>query len=712
MDIDKLLEQSLALSLDTDKASSVGMELIISHDNPVVALTSINDGLAGPLVVSPVDGASSQARDKDDVILDDNGHDNSDALLLSVNYDIRIKEQSDLESFAKAIKDTVVSQIAPLERFSAVRLKNATLVYNDWLCTRYRGLTTETKTETIIQIKQTESAIQLAGTVIHELAHVMVRANEKHSLTWVEACKALGLIHRELTQSYIPSDFDPVIRQAIARAIIQFTKDNPELLVDPNSLIKWPAGLQPIPFQINCVKQLITENHNWLLGDEMGLGKTIEALIYINSITTPKFTPKVLVICPNSLRLNWINECNKWLEPKREIEMTTTGLYIPSDFIVASYEGAKRWLLALQMQTEWDVLIVDEAHYCKTPSAQRSRAVFALKAKRKIYMTGTPIVNYPYELFPLIHSLDPETWREAQGFQYRYCHPTQHKYGRNLQELHDRLRYGKWVDKRGVKQYDHAPIMIRRLKKDVLSQLPKKRRQIIEVPCDSNPELKKLVEYEKKLWDSADGKGVSDEILAVLNITREAGTTDEELADIIDMIKGSRQFFFEEISRIRHQLANAKCPLLIEHIQECLDSFEDNEKLVVFIHHNDVASKLYDHFKHTIGTVLVTGLSTPVHERQAAVDKFQSNPNTRLFIGSMRVSGLGITLTSAHHIIFGELDWTPALLTQCEDRCHRIGQEYPLLIQHFVVEKSMDSFMAKKLVNKQRSIKLALDSKN
>ena len=152
-------------------------------------------------------------------------------------------------------------------------------------------------------------------------------------------------------------------------------------------------------------------------------------------------------------------------------------------------------------------------------------------------------------------------------------------------------------------------------------------------------------------------------------------------------------------------------PLLIEHVQDCLDSFENGEKLVIFIHHNDVADGLYNHFKHTANAVRVTGLSTPVHERQEAIDKFQNDPSVKLFIGSMRVAGLGITLTAAHHIIFGELDWTPALLTQCEDRCHRIGQEYPLLVQHFVVEGSMDSFMAKKLVNKQRSIRLALDYK-
>ena len=469
-------------------------------------------------------------------------------------------------------------------------------------------------------------------------------------------------------------------------------------------------SLIPLDFQTEAVTLIVNSNHNWLLGDEMGLGKTIQALLVINSLQTKQTNPlKVLVVCPNSLRLNWLNECNKWLSPKREIEMTTTSLYIPNDFIIASYEGVKRWSLALK-QTRWDWLIVDEAHYVKTPNAQRSKALYTIQAERKLFMTGTPIVNYPYELFPLLRSLMPEVYREASGFVGRYCGGPNNKYTYNAKELHDRLRFGKAIDKQGRVLYEHDPVLIRRLKKDVLTQLPKKRRQIIEVPCDSRPELKKLVEYETKLWASMDGKVAHEEILAVLNIAKEAGTTDEELADIIDLLKPSRQFFFEEMSRIRHQIAVAKLPLLIEHIQDVFDSFENGEKLVVFTHHNDVSDALDNHFKHKYGTVKVTGLATPVHERQACVEQFQINPNTKLFIGSMRVAGLGITLTAAHHIVFGELDWTPALITQCEDRCHRIGQEHPLLVQHFVVERSMDAFIAKKIVSKQRVIKAVLDN--
>src|SRR3990167_9120627 len=385
----------------------------------VTALTSISDNLKS----TPVENVDTAGDSLDDSPLE---------MLQSVDYNICIKEQSDLVNFANAIRDAIVCQNALTEHFSSVRLRNATLVYDDWLCARLRGLASDSLTETKITVKQTQSALQLAGTVIHELGHILVGPAEKHSVTWIAGVKALGLTHRELAQHYVPEDFSPAIRLAIARAIIQFTKDNPHLVV-ANAVVRWPDGLVPLPFQIDCVRRMLDDtSHNWLLADEMGLGKTIEALLFINSISTVKETlPKVLVICPNSLRLNWIAESNKWLCEKRNIEMTTTGLYIPSDFIVASYEGVKRWQLALQ-QVDWDVLIVDESHYCKTPSAQRTRATFSIKAKFKLYMTGTPILNYPYEIFPLLHSLMLEVWREVESFHNHYCHPTQHKYGRNL----------------------------------------------------------------------------------------------------------------------------------------------------------------------------------------------------------------------------------------------------------------------------------------
>lgn len=187
-----------------------------------------------------------------------------------------------------------------------------------------------------------------------------------------------------------------------------------------------------------------------------------------------------------------------------------------------------------------------------------------------------------------------------------------------------------------------------------------------------------------------------------MNVLKE-GENDEAFELVIESLKSSRRYFFEEISRIRHQLAVAKTPEVIEHLENILES---GDKIVLFAHHQDVLKMIHDHFKNV--SVLIYG-PTSIEDRDHRVRQFQTDPSIRLFVGSMRVAGLGLTLTAAHHVVFAELDWTPSVLTQCEDRCHRIGQEHNLLIQHLVVQGSMDSFMAKKVIAKQKSIRKALD---
>jgi len=109
------------------------------------------------------------------------------------------------------------------------------------------------------------------------------------------------------------------------------------------------------------------------------------------------------------------------------------------------------------------------------------------------------------------------------------------------------------------------------------------------------------------------------------------------------------------------------------------------------------------------GMTAVEGRIKNPQEREDAVQKFQKDDNCRVFVGTMKVAGMGITLTASHHMIFAEMDWTPSVLTQAEDRCHRIGQEYSLLVQHLVVDGSMDAFMSHKIIRKQKSISKALN---
>ena len=524
-----------------------------------------------------------------------------------------------------------------------------------------------------------------------------------------------------------------------------------------------PPDEEYLPFQKAGITELCLRPQV-LLADEMGLGKTIQVIGYLNYARPPR----VLIICPNNLRLNWLSEINKWMDPSLretyEIEQCTPSLYIPgASLVVASFEGAVRWALTLRSQS-WDTLIVDEAHYIKNSSTKRYRAVAELRdiCTKRILLTGTPICNYPYEIFPLIQFLDQRQWPSKAAFERRYC-PYQNKYGYHLSELQDLLRNGTTrkvihkVRKReasvikssnhgayvcendgelfesaaGAQNHviesnhvvrvqstaverivpstiveieeevdEHLPgLMIRRMKKEVLPELPKKRRQIIELPAEG--ELLNLVEKENKLW--ATQAEIIRQLEEALTGIKQEAVDDNDFEAIIDSLKFNKRYFFDEIAIIRHKLALAKVPYVIDHITDLLES---KDKLVCFVYHNDVGRAIYDAFKEK--TVHVYG-ATPMEDRQQAINKFWHDDKCELFIGSLKVAGLGLNLQVAANIVFAELDWVPGVITQAEDRCHRIGQDKSLLVQHLVAQNSMDSNMAKRIVSKQKSIQKALN---
>mgnify|MGYP001295953001 CR=1 FL=1 len=532
-------------------------------------------------------------------------------------------------------------------------------------------------------------------------------------------------------------------------------------MIDLSSLYH-PDDEEYLPFQRAGITELALRPHI-LLGDEMGLGKTIQVIGYLN-LARPA---SVLIVCPNNLRLNWLNEIDKWMDPSLretyDIEQCTTSLFIPTNFVVASYEGLTRWSLALK-ECKWDVLVADEAHYVKNLATKRSKALFEFRdlVSKKILLTGTPICNYPYELFPLINFLDERQWPSKAAFERRYC-PYGNKYGYHLAELQDLLRNGthfrsqRIVKKRVAARvrtsttgqficqrcdgaiFESAAVaenhvvetghtvsvshsnresivpgeeievsenvdergcglMVRRLKKEVLPELPRKRRQIIELPAEG--ELLQLVEEENALW-----KTQSELILQLeqaLGLKQETEDEDD-FHKMIESMKFNRQYFFNEISIIRHKLALAKVPYVVDHITDLL---ENKDKLVVFVHHNDVARAIFEPFADK--AVLVYG-PTSMEERAAHIDRFWKDDKCELFIGSLKTSGLGLNLQIAANIVFAELDWVPGVITQAEDRCHRIGQEKSLLVQHLVAANSMDSNMAKRIVAKQKTIQKALN---
>lgn len=479
-------------------------------------------------------------------------------------------------------------------------------------------------------------------------------------------------------------------------------------------VIPRPAELDYLPYQYAGIqfgaRVFNSEpSRGLLIGDDPGLGKTLEAIGLINLIPSIQ---RVLVVCPASLRINWLREFQRWLVRDLVIEIATpeTRNFRRADVWIINYEQLHRHIEFSQkgnkikvrslgrLGGDWDFVIVDEAHLIKNPDARRSVLTLALTEKvreagRHVAMlTGTPIVNRVKELFTLIHNLDPVSWPSAYRYESRYCGVTSNA---RLGELQDKLR---------------ATIFLRRKKSEVLTELPPKLRQVIEI---STPDS-----LARKISARLRQDEQIAERLGQLKAAVELAKASDEPADYeqaVLALQSSRSVAFGERERLRHEEARDMLPYAIQHVDALIED-DPAYKVIVFAWNADVLNAMARHFgsKAVIvtgetdsKTKLVAGRETSA--RQEAVDRFQTDASCQVFIGNIKAAGVGLTLTASSHVVFFQLDDVPGNITQAEDRAHRWGQKDSVLVQHLVFEDSIAVKMAHNIVEKQRVIDLALD---
>lgn len=458
-----------------------------------------------------------------------------------------------------------------------------------------------------------------------------------------------------------------------------------------------PANLNYLGYQKAGIAYAVQKG-NALIADEQGLGKTIQAIGIANSDPSMR---RILLIVPSSLKLNWIREWRKWDVKQLSCSVVKGGKpeHWPTDanVVIINFDLIGKHIKQLHAQV-WDMIVVDEAHNLRNNKTKRTKLILGytdtkgnvqhdiLPHKRLILMTGSPIVNRPVELWPLISAVAPQHFNNFFQFAKRYCDAKQNNFGwdfsgaSNLDELQQELR---------------AHCMVRRLKADVLTELPPKTRQIITL---DNPELAKA---EKTAIDAIQTKIANFEAQKVLAFLSNDPTAYYKA---VTQLKTAQKAAFEEMSKLRRETAIGKVPAVVELVA---DSMEQG-KIILFAHHHEVI----DLYKQAFGdaAVVVDGRAT-IEQRQAAVDRFQNDETCRVFIGSIQAAGVGLTLTASSHVIFAELDWVPGNMNQAEDRAHRIGQLNNVLIWHVVVDGTIDSRMAEILIQKQEIITSAMDDR-
>jgi SWI/SNF-related matrix-associated actin-dependent regulator 1 of chromatin subfamily A len=514
--------------------------------------------------------------------------------------------------------------------------------------------------------------------------------------------------------------------------------------------IQCPTRLAYLPFQRAGIVYAL-KRKGTLIGDEMGLGKTVQAIGVLNA--SPEIT-SVLIICPASLIANWRSELRKWLAKPATI------LFWPKDFsppggppavglnggygsiagatqltaravsgdlliTISSYEQASKIELPppptngspphtpphqqLPHLAAPQVLIVDEAHYVKNSKkdkdtqklkTKRTETVLEIgrRAERVIALTGTPIPTKVLDLWNILLLVAPEEWDKPKGrgflrFAQRYCNGVKklHCFKRDGHKHDEKLCY-HWdfsgaSNEAELQERLRGSCMVRRLKKDVLKELPNKRRQIIVFPTP--------------VGVGGGGGLISAEARLAASIELE------EFQQWLDGGVAKPRVGFEELAKVRHELAREKVSLVMSHVATCLEG--GIEKIVVWGHHKDVIEELSIGLAE-YGVVTITGKDS-LGARAESVRRFQEERFMRVFVGSIQAAGVGLTLTAASHEVFAEISFDPSELIQAEDRCHRIGQKDSVLIQIPVFEDSLDARMAEILVEKMETAERVLDRK-
>lgn len=445
-----------------------------------------------------------------------------------------------------------------------------------------------------------------------------------------------------------------------------------------------------LDFQREGLDFLLKTSGNALLADDMGLGKTVQSIAYF---CTEKDALPAVIVAQLVVLKQWEREINNFMILQKKDEYIGKMNYLPrcvivrdgksgqlpdADFYIINYDMVAKRRDDL-IQTGFKTLLMDEVQNIRDMNTLRYDGIVDLAeaptCKHRIGLSGTPIYNRGSEIFPIVNILQPGLLGTWQEFLKTYCH------------MNDS---GKWVtdvDKQdALSELLKENIMLRRVKKDVLTQLPEKTRYTENVEIDQEyyeNEIDKLVEK-----------------------------IEQEKAEIISNPEGKHKLFqlssmYQRAMESERQIAGiSKAPYVRDFVKEMM---EIDEKVVVFVHHLAVHSILMKGLEEFKPRQIIGGQTDDF--RQNEIDVFQNDPESKLLIAALRAGSVGINLTAASYVIFGELDWTPAYHRQAEDRLHRIGQKKPVFAHYLIGDGTYDETIAKVLVSKSLEIDSVIGDK-
>ena len=547
-----------------------------------------------------------------------------------------------------------------------------------------------------------ETSLENIGTLEYVL--------DKYSKIWswkITGDRAVNLITRLVTEAWYGENINEVIipdktenvkqiklildrypleilsKSAWQRKIVKTYDPKPVLPPIKHKLKRAKSGEQfrgkLLNFQKEGLDFLLKSSGNALLADEMGLGKTVQTLSYV---ATEKQTFPLLVIAPLVTLKNWEREIEKFLKKKsrngRIIDSSSPSVTLirtgkskelpKTDIYVINYELLfKRFddLSNVGIRT----VVCDEVHNLRSKTTQKYKSVKKLAALPSILyrigLSGTPIYNRGSEIWPIIDILKPGLLGSFKEFCEYFCY------------VNDKGKAIVLENKRASLRNElQKHVMLRRKKSDVLKELKDKVRYKEVIASDTDYYLEELNKIWKKLEE--------EQKVAVTEFSKSAS-------------------YHRAIQSERQIAGVAKLPHVINFVKNIM---EIEESVVVFCHHKVIHKLLHESLQDFSPVSIIGGQTDKL--RQDQIDKFQKG-ESKLMIAGIRAGNVGINLTRAKYVIFAELDWSPAIHRQAEDRLHRIGQKNTVFAYYLIGNGTLDDHVANILVDKSYEIDAIMD---
>ena len=422
----------------------------------------------------------------------------------------------------------------------------------------------------------------------------------------------------------------------------------------------------PLQHQKEAIEKL-AGSRRFILADDMGLGKTTATII----AALETGAKKILIICPASLKINWQREIENYSD--RSVYIAEGKKFsTESDFVIVNYDILKNFHdmkdkdKSLLNQSEFELVILDEAHMISNPQAQRTKIInhYVKNIKRVWLLTGTPMTSRPMNYYNLLNIIESPVAQNWMAYAIRYCQGYQFTAGNrkvwnvtgasNLEELRDRT----------------SKQILRRLKEDVLD-LPDKIISPVYLRLKSKDYEELMGEY----YDWFDNKKDESSSLTVQ---------------------------FSKLMKVRKVIANEKTKQTIEFAENII---EQGKKVIIFTNFTDTLQTIYQHFGKQ--AVYLDGSCSKPH-RQHAVDEFQDNEKIKVFVGNLKAAGVGLTLTAAEVVIMNDLSFVPAEHAQAEDRAYRYGQKSNVLVYYPLYENTIEGAVYDILNRKKEIIRTVM----